>query len=162
MRIEGYAALFGEPDLEGDVIRAGAFRRSLRERPVVPMLLLHQPRLACGQWTSLREDGRGLFVRGEIQASAPAGLLAQRCVRAGMDGLSIGFRTNLFARRPDGRDLHDLTLIEISIVPEPMAPRARLTRVPTQEEKALSDAEGNQDAGAASRRGRRRCAAAHV
>ena len=34
--IEGYAALFGIADLEGDVVRAGAFRQSLAALATIP------------------------------------------------------------------------------------------------------------------------------
>lgn len=140
MRIEGYAALFGVEDLEGDVIHAGAFRQSLLHRTEVPMLLRHQARHACGMWRTFVEDGRGLYVRGETAPSAPAGLLAERLVRNGMDGLSIGFIARAHARRTRGRDLFAIDLIEISIVPEPMAPRARISRVDTSREKELQHA----------------------
>lgn len=135
MIIEGYAALFGVADLEGDVIHAGAFRDSIAARASAPMLLRHDPRLVAGEWWELREDARGLYVRGAISPDAPAGFLALRCVQDGMDGLSIGFRTRAQRLRAGGRDLYDIDLIEISIVPVPMAPRARLVRVgPTQKE----------------------------
>lgn len=137
MRIEGYAALFGVADLEGDVICAGAFTDSLRERASIPMLLRHQARLLCGVWDVLCEDGRGLRVEGSIQSGAPAGLLAQRLVCDGLDGLSIGFRTRSSAPRRNGRTLYAIDLIEISLVPEPMAPRARLFRVRPSHEKEM-------------------------
>lgn len=125
MILEGYAALFGVADLEGDTIHRGAFRRTIAP---VPMLLRHDARLRAGAWLALVEDARGLFVRGQIDASAPAGLLAMHAVGDGMDGLSIGFRTLAQRRRPHGRDLYDIDLIEISIVPRPMAPLARIAR----------------------------------
>ncbi len=131
--IEGYAALFGVADTEGDVIHVGAFRDSIVARLSLPMLLRHDPRLVAGAWHELREDSRGLHVRGAITAEAPAGFLAARFVNAGMDGLSIGFRTRAQRMRPGGRDLYDIDLIEISIVPVPMAPRARLIRAPNQD-----------------------------
>jgi HK97 family phage prohead protease len=124
MILEGYAALFGVADLEGDTIHRGAFRRSTP----VPMLLRHDARLRAGVWFALAEDARGLFVRGRIEADAPAGLLAMHAVTDGLDGLSIGFHTLAQRRRRGGRDLYDLDLIEISIVPRPMAPLARIAR----------------------------------
>jgi hypothetical protein len=128
MIVEGYAALFGVADLERDIVHRGAFRRSILERSTAPMLLRHDSRLRAGTWFRLREDVRGLFVRGRIEADAPAGALAMRLIGEGVDGLSIGFRTLVQRKRADGRDLYDLDLIEISIVPRPMAPRARLSR----------------------------------
>lgn len=137
MRVEGYAALFGVADREGDVIHAGAFRRA---RSPAPMLVRHDARLVAGLWTELAEDARGLFVRGVIEMKAPAGALARRLVQRGVDGLSIGYRAVVQRPRPGGRDLFEIDLIEISIVPEPMVPRARLTRVAAATEEGLAHA----------------------
>jgi hypothetical protein len=128
MKLEGYASLFGEADLVGDVVRAGAFARSIRERPVVPMLVRHNGRWVAGAWR-LFEDQRGLLVRGEIEPDKPAATMARRLLRKGVDGLSIGFNTRVArARAGGGRELHDIDLIEVSLVDTPMAPRARLFR----------------------------------
>ncbi len=122
--IEGYAALFAIADLSGDVVRPGAFARSLAAGPV-PMLLQHRSGAIAGRWTRLVEDGRGLFVRGLIE-SGPA----QTMLRAGLDGLSIGFRAKLWKPRVEGgRELVEVELVEISLVAEPMQPAARFSIV---------------------------------
>ncbi|MBL8548388.1 MAG: HK97 family phage prohead protease [Hyphomonadaceae bacterium] len=126
--VEGYAALFGAADLVGDVVRAGAFRESLaRRRAPLPLLLHHEQRLLAGRWREAREDGRGLFLRGLIEADAPAARRARRMLERGVDGLSIGFITH--ASEPikgGGRLLIELELLEVSIVALPMQPLARL------------------------------------
>ncbi|MBT9446537.1 MAG: HK97 family phage prohead protease [Hyphomonadaceae bacterium] len=129
--VEGYAALFGVADLEGDVVRAGAFRDSLARASAIPMLVRHDPRLVAGVWSVFEEDARGLHVQGRILRSAPAGGLAMRLVQRGVDGLSIGFRTRAARPLTQGRELVAIDLIEVSIVPTPMAPRARFARVST-------------------------------
>lgn len=127
--VEGYAALFGAPDREGDVIAAGAFRGALAGADKLPMLLEHDARLRAGVWLHLEEDARGLFVQGRIDTNAAAGSLAARRIARGVDGLSIGYRVRAARARPGGRELFAIDLVEISIVSEPMAPRARLTRI---------------------------------
>lgn len=127
--IEGYAALFGIADLEGDVVRAGAFRSA---QTPLPMLVRHDPRLVAGAWTELVEDARGLFVRGVIRGADPAGFLALRLAQRGVDGLSIGFRTLAARKIGRGRELAAVDLVEISIVPSPMAPLARFARVTSE------------------------------
>ena len=127
--VEGYAALFGIADLEGDVVRAGAFRQSLAALATIPMLVRHDSRLVAGVWSAFEEDARGLHVRGRILRSAPAGGLAMRLVQRGVDGLSIGFRTRASRPLTHGRELVAVDLIEISIVPTPMVPRARFARI---------------------------------
>ena len=124
--IEGYAAIFGAVDLSGDVVRAGAFARSLKSGPV-PMLLQHRQGSIAGRWTRIIEDGRGLFVRGLIERPG-----AQTLARAGLDGLSIGFRARLWTPRVGGgRDLKEVDLVEVSLVAEPMQPLARFKQIGT-------------------------------
>jgi hypothetical protein len=64
-RFEGYASLFNLRDRSGDVVRPGAFRRTLAAKPVGEVRLLHQHKAEepIGVWEEIREDGRGLFVR---------------------------------------------------------------------------------------------------
>lgn len=119
--IEGYASLFGVPDAGGDVVRAGAFSRSLQRGARLPMLLQHRQGAIAGRWVRMVEDGRGLYVRGLIESAA-----ARAMVRAGLTGLSIGFRPRLWnALRPDGRELVEVDLVEVSLVTSPMQARAR-------------------------------------
>lgn len=127
--LEGYASLFGVPDLSGDVVHAGAFSTHLLAHQQIPLLLEHDPRLRAGVWTDLFEDGRGLYVRGRILPGFPGASMARRRLHAGVDGLSIGFRTeSARVRQSRGRDLYQLHLFEVSLVKRPMAPLARLVR----------------------------------
>lgn len=122
--IEGYASLFGVADASGDVVRAGAFARSLRAGGV-PMLLQHRGGAVAGRWTRMIEDGRGLFVRGLIEGDG-----ARALVRQGLDGLSIGFRPRVWTPRGEkGRTLADVELVEVSLVAEPMLAAARFVVV---------------------------------
>jgi len=128
MIIEGYAALFGVADQMRDVVRAGSFAASLARRTApLPMLVEHEPRLLAGHWTDVREDSRGLFLRGEIRDDQPGAARAKRMIARGIDGLSIGFVPIVQTRSGDGRVLSEIELLEVSIVTHPMQPQARLT-----------------------------------
>jgi HK97 family phage prohead protease len=128
MMIEGYAALFGVADQSGDIVRAGAFRGSLARRAgPLPMLVEHERRLHAGFWTDVREDGRGLFLRGAIRDDAPGAARAKRLIARGIDGLSIGFVPLVAHRNQSGRVIEDIELLEVSIVTHPMQSQARLT-----------------------------------
>ncbi|MEM6535653.1 MAG: HK97 family phage prohead protease [Pseudomonadota bacterium] len=119
--IEGYASVFGVADKSGDVVRAGAFARSLRQGPV-PMLLQHRAGSVSGRWSRMREDGHGLFVRGVVEGDGAKALVS----RHGLDGLSIGFRPRIWTPRVEGgRMLADVDLVEVSLVAEPMHSDAR-------------------------------------
>lgn len=61
--IEGNAPLFGVEDMAGDVVPAGVFLQSLARNDGVGMLLSHVGGRTAGRWTTMREGGRGLFVR---------------------------------------------------------------------------------------------------
>ena len=128
MIVEGYAALFGVEDQMRDIVRAGAFAASLARRTaLLPMLVEHDPRLIAGYWTSTREDGRGLWLMGEIRDDQPGAARAKRMIARGIDGLSIGFVPIVQHRSAGVRTLSEVELLEVSIVTHPMQPQARLT-----------------------------------
>lgn len=124
--IEGYASLFGVEDLAGDIVRAGAFARSLARGGEVAMLLQHRGGAPVGRWTMMREDGRGLYMRGLIDPAMRAGSAALKLVREdGLRGLSIGFVARDWSPRVGrGRELRELELTEVSLVMSPMLPGA--------------------------------------
>jgi hypothetical protein len=127
MIVEGYATLFGEIDLGGDIVRKGAFAMSLARRAEpLPMLLEHAPRAQAGVWREVYEDRRGLFVRGLIDDAMPGAGRARRALARGVDGLSIGFVPLVSHRRGEGRVIEEIELLEVSIVAHPMQPQARL------------------------------------
>ena len=125
--IEGYASLFGVEDLAGDVVRAGAFARTLARGGPVGMLLSHAGGRTAGRWSVIREDGRGLFVRGFVSDETAAGRAALEMIGGGeLGGLSIGFVARDWSPRVGrGRDLKEMELREISLVTSPMLPQAR-------------------------------------
>ncbi len=92
----GYAALFGKADLGRDMVMPGAFRASLQARGAggVKMLFQHDPNEPIGVWHEIREDGRGLFVKGRLTTEVARAREVLSLMRAGaLDGLSIGYRT---------------------------------------------------------------------
>jgi HK97 family phage prohead protease len=130
----GYASLFGRVDLTKDAVERGAFRRSLAKRPVheVRMLFQHDPNQPIGRWLTIREDERGLFVRGQLTPGVAKSQELLKLMRAGaIDGLSIGFRT-VRARKNVAtgvRQIFEADLWEISIVTFPEANDERLEQI---------------------------------
>ena len=130
--ISGYASLFGAVDTGGDVVQVGAYAVSLASIAAkgrsVKMLWQHDPAQPIGVWDEVREDGRGLWVKGRILTEVARGREAVALIGAGaIDGLSIGYRT-VKARKDDkgGRILAELELWEVSLVTFPMLPEARV------------------------------------
>ncbi|WP_102109354.1 HK97 family phage prohead protease [Oceaniglobus roseus] len=130
--IEGYASLFGASDQGGDVVSAGAYGASLATLAAnggkVKMLWQHDPAQPIGVWDEVREDARGLHVKGRILADVARGREAIALIGAGaIDGLSIGYRTKRAAKDGKGRRvLQELELWEVSLVTFPMLPEARV------------------------------------
>ena len=126
MRFAGYAAVFDRPDRGGDVVRAGAFARSLkRGARAVPLLWQHEPGRPIGRIEYLKEDRRGLRVIGRLSDGA-AGREAGALLKEGaLTGLSFGYRVRE-ASGETPRELVDLDLVEVSLVTLPMQPKARV------------------------------------
>jgi uncharacterized protein len=121
-------------DLGRDMVSPGAFRETLAARPPrsVKLLWQHDPSHPLGIWHDIREDGRGLRVRGQLDLSVAKAREVHALMRSGaVDGLSIGFRTERFRKDPSTgvRRLEKLDLWEISIVTFPMLPGARVGAV---------------------------------
>lgn len=132
LAVSGYASLWGEPDGGGDIVERGATLASLRRLAAsggrVRMLWQHDPHEPIGVWDEVREDGRGLHVRGRVLLDVDRGREAAALVRAGaIDGLSIGYRTLRATKDATGRRrLAEVELWEVSLVTFPMLASARL------------------------------------
>jgi Escherichia/Staphylococcus phage prohead protease len=130
--ISGYASVFGAADQGGDVVQAGAYKASLDRLAAsgrgIKMLWQHDPAQVIGIWDEVREDKRGLFVKGRFLSEVQKGQEAMALVKAGaIDGLSIGYRTIRAEKDVKGRRLlHELELWEVSLVTFPMLPEARV------------------------------------
>jgi len=123
---EGYGSVFGNVDSHNDIVMPGAFTDSLEEhneKGTMPaMLWQHDPYTPIGVYTEMKEDDRGLFVKGKLALETQVGREAHELLKMGaLDGLSIGYRID----GPDGWDydedkgaflLKRLKLWEVSIV----------------------------------------------
>ena len=132
--VEGYASVFGEPDMQNDLFVPGAFARSLSDRPIdqVKMLWHHDPMAPIGRWLSASEDDFGLRVTGLINSETSCGRDVLALLKSGdIDGLSVGFKTleSRLGRHSGLRELLDVDLQEISITPLPAQTRARVIDV---------------------------------
>lgn len=151
----GYASLFGVPDSAGDVVMPGAFAASLARRTPrgIRMLFQHDAGQPIGTWLELREDGRGLFVRGRLSAEVQQAEELRHLLEDGaIDGLSIGFRAVLATRdrATRRRRLTRIDLWEISLVTFPMLEGARVTALgwaPTAPLRKARSRDGPRDPG---------------
>ena len=146
---EGYASVFDVVDQGLDVVASGAFTQSLVDR--MPKLLWqHDSDQIIGKWEEVREDERGLFVRGRLFKDLQQGREAMTLLKEGvLDSMSIGFKVVEAMEEAGGRvrRLLKLDLFEISLVTFPMLIEAMVTSVKSCEterdfEKFLRDAGG--------------------
>jgi HK97 family phage prohead protease len=122
VRFAGYAAVFDRPDKGGDIIRKGAFGAALRRAGEVPLLWQHKAGAVIGRIEHLSEDERGLRVIASV-----GDVKASKLLESGrVDGLSFGYRVREAKSAGDLRELVELDLVEVSLVANPMQPKARV------------------------------------
>jgi len=131
---EGYGSIFKNVDLGGDVVLPGAFARSLADHrkagTMPPMFWMHQPDQVPGVWTAMKEDTRGLHVKGELVDTTLGNEMRTLLQKKAVRGLSIGYRT-VDSEYSDSGDrlLKDVDLWEVSIVSLAMNPLAEVEAV---------------------------------
>lgn len=120
-RVEGYASTFGDLDSAGDIVQRGAFTQSLENGRKVRMLWQHDATQPVGKWEEVREDERGLFVRGTLAVTSTMGRDAAALLKHGaLSGLSIGYVPRSTRRTRDGsRLILRADLWEVSLVTFP-------------------------------------------
>lgn len=134
-QFEGYASVFGVQDSDGDVIVKGAFQKSIesyQKRGKYPkMLWQHNPTMIVGKWTEMREDERGLWVKGSLILDVDKGREAYALMKAGeLDAMSVGFNiSEATAGDMRGSVIEEIDLWEVSLVTWGANPDALITTV---------------------------------
>ena len=162
----GWASVWDSVDLGGDMIKKGAFSNTISkwsEKGMMPqMLYYHDMTEVIGEWTKMVEDEKGLYVEGKLWVTGDmrleSAVKAYNILRSNsVRGLSIGFYDlgSVEKTLMSGnviRELQEIDLLEVSIAPWAMEPRASVTQVKSlagndgqiaskrEVEKALRDA----------------------
>lgn len=117
---DGYAAVFGNVDLGGDVLEAGSLTKTISERPSVPILWQHDPYQPIGVG-SLAADAKGLAVKGKLSMQVQRAREAHALMQDGaLQGLSIGYRAVKKTYANGVRLLKEVAVFEFSPVTFPM------------------------------------------
>ena len=152
----GYGSIFGNEDQGNDIVKKGAFTKSLTRRPPskVKMLYQHKTDEPIGVFTDIYEDNKGLFVKGQLAMGTQKGREAYELLKMGaLDGMSIGFKADpdkqgYNENKRGVRTLKEVDLMEISLVTFPMNESALIETVKgnakniREWEKILRDAGG--------------------
>lgn len=134
---EGYGSVFDVVDSYKEVVKAGAFKKSLaawkKKGILPPMLWQHDSTQPIGKYISMREDTTGLYVEGKLlKDDLPKAKEAYILLREGVvTGLSIGFQTVKHSFDTDSRVrfLEEVNLWELSLVTFPANQEAGVTSV---------------------------------
>jgi HK97 family phage prohead protease len=123
----GYASVFKSPDKSRTIFLPGCYSNFLKEPDhlAIPMLNGHQTSERIGRWLKMEEDDFGLLVWGEL-------FYRTRPMDLPFPGISVGFIDAPPLIVPDQLDpwhfkmFFSARLSEISLVPDPTHPEARI------------------------------------
>lgn len=130
---EGYASTFGNVDRGNDVVQSGAFEKCIKEyaskSQKMPVLWQHDMTEPIGVYIDMREDSRGLYVKGVLpKADAFVRDRVMPQMRVGsVSSMSIGYVTKDYAYDGDIRNIKEAELLETSLVTIPMNTQAIVT-----------------------------------
>lgn len=152
-QFEGYASTFGNTDSYGDVIEKGAFKETLKSGRRVLMLDSHNPMAPIGKWLGLKEDDKGLYVKGEFTPGHSRAADVYAALKHGsVSGMSIGFRVPkggaVIEEDDEGerRILKQIDLVEVSVVAMPANELAQVSGVKADVVLAIEEMESKRDA----------------
>lgn len=132
-RFAGYASVFDVIDSQRDMVRPGAFAKSIIGRVAqIKLLWQHAMGEPIGYFTAMFEDAHGLYVEGQLMLEVGKAREAYALLKAGVvRGLSIGYapvRAHVDAHT-GVRHLDEVNLWEVSLVTFPANEAAQVTVV---------------------------------
>lgn len=136
---EGFASVYGNVDLGGDVILPGAFKEIVKsDTGKVTVLWQHKHESPIGV-AEVSENAAGLRFAGNLVLDDPLARQAHAHMKAGsVRGMSIGYEVlpggSRYRKGDNARELTALKLWEISVVTFGMNPEALIDRVKSRPE----------------------------
>ena len=127
MSFTGYAAVFNSPSEPlpfTEVIKEGAFKRSLKSRNEIKLFMNHNTDVVLGSTRAgtlkLSEDSRGLLAQAELPDTSAGRDLSVLMKRGDVSSMSFGFsvppKGDSWSQDGATRELHQVRLHEVSIV----------------------------------------------
>jgi HK97 family phage prohead protease len=137
--IEGLASVYGNLDEAMEIVDAGAFTRTLKNRNhKVPLLWQHRTDTPIGL-ANLKDSPKGLTMKAELNSDVRQAQEARSLAKQGvLGGLSIGYDVVKDTWDKDVRHLKEVKLYEVSMVTFPANLEAQIVAVkedvgPTEE-----------------------------
>ncbi len=146
--MEGHGAAFGNVDGQGERIKPGAFKKTIKERvPAgkVKLMVRHYAHggdtlEVIGTVTEAKEDDFGLWIHAEFSATPIAQETRQKIVEGHVNGLSIGYIPKKWTDTEEGgksvRDLLEIMLLEVTVTTIPANELATITAAKAATEAA--------------------------
>jgi uncharacterized protein len=127
MSFTGYAAVFNSPSEPlpfTEVIKEGAFKRSLKSRNEIKLFMNHNTDVVLGSTRAgtlrLSEDSRGLLAQADLPDTTAGRDLSVLMKRGDVSSMSFGFsvppKGDMWSQDGATRELHQVRLHEVSIV----------------------------------------------
>ena len=146
--LEGYASVFDVVDAQNDVVKSGAFAKSIKERVAAGKVKLMARHMMhggdtleiVGTITEAKEDKHGLWIHAEFASTATAQEVRQLVAEGHVAGLSIGYiPVDWKYTEVDGKEvaeLHEVKLMEVTITALPANEYAVITAAKAVGDKA--------------------------
>jgi len=162
--LEGYASVFNVVDAQDEVVRPGAFAKSVKERVPAGKVKLMARHMAhggdvldvVGTVTEAKEDEYGLWIHAEFAGTQAAQTVRQVVAEGHVGGLSIGYLPVQWSfAEIEGKqvvELRELKLLEVTVTALPANEAAAITAAKAVVEMAESV---ERDVGALSGKGSR-------
>jgi HK97 family phage prohead protease len=129
--VAGYVSTFDNVDLGRDIVRPGAFTKTLKNGPKVRFLRDHDPRQLLGAPLKLHQDSKGLFGKFRISKTRLGEETHELLKDGALDSFSMGYHADVWTydEKANVRELNEVTLYESSLVAMPMNEEAVVTGV---------------------------------
>lgn len=126
---EGYASTFGNTDLDGDIIDAGAFDSFISTNKQIPILWSHQMNMPVGKTTQLYIDQKGLYIKARLPKGDDfvKGRVIPQMKVGSISEMSIGFFVKDYDIQKGTRHIKEVDLFETSLVAKAANPQALIS-----------------------------------
>lgn len=115
--VKGYASVFGNKDSDGDIIMAGAYKKTIQEnRNRIKYLYQHDLDKPLGKMIMLEEDQKGLMFEAEVPKTQLGRDVLQLMMAGVITENSVGIMPIQREMRDGYREISEVKLYEVSAV----------------------------------------------
>lgn len=147
--VTAYASIFDNVDSYGDVVKKGAFAKTISDhKGEFPILFMHDAYNPVGITTKAEEDKNGLLIEAKIDIDNPEGAKVYSGIKNNyINQMSIGYYVVKDEMNTEGKfpvlELHEIKLLEVSFVTRNFAANdeALVQEVKTKELKRIDELE---------------------